>query len=175
MSEQKYISQISHLEKPPFSVIRRIAVESISHLSQLERERLHRDLEHGKKELTTHEEMCQYLFSYGTMHESKIHYALEKAINKFDSDIFENEVTIIDWGCGQGLATLCFLDYLNSHNINIRVNKIKLIDPSSRVLERAKLHVSTYIEPSKIETYNKYFEDLTVQEIMTNNTTIHFF
>ncbi len=172
MREQSYISNIKSLKTPTFQRIRNIAKASISDLSQENRNALHDDLNHGIKLLNTHEQMCQYLCSFGNMHEKKIHYVVEK----LPKELFDSEYNIIDWGCGQGLATICFFDYLKEKGFKNKVDKVKLIEPSGKALDRAKLHVSTYINDDKIETINKHFKDVQVDEIKTGGKpTIHFF
>ena len=129
MSETSYINKIKNLEDPTFQKIRRIANDSISHLSDEQRNELYNNLKRGVKILETHEELCQYLWSFGNMHEKKIHYV----VDKLPVELFQNEYDIVDWGCGQGIATSCFFDYLKEHNYPIKVNNVKLIFYSSSV------------------------------------------
>ena len=172
MSEQEYIKQIKNLTNPTFQQIRHIAYNSISHLSEEERNKLYIQLERGVKILETHEELCQYLWSFGNMHEKKIHFV----VDKLPPELFERDYDIIDWGCGQGIATICFFDYLKEKEFPISVNNVKLIEPGKKALERAKLHIGKYISENKIQTINKYFEQVEVNEIKTERKpTIHFF
>ena len=105
IEESKYIKQIQALRNPSFQEIRKIASESIASLDSDSKNALYDSLNRGIDLLETHEQLCQYLFSYGNMHEAKIHTAL----SHIQQDIFSNKpIQIIDWGCGQGLASVCF-------------------------------------------------------------------
>ena len=171
---QKYIEQINKLENPTFQKIRTLADKSISHLPKEERDRLWEELNHGVNLLDSHELMCQYLYSFGNMHEAKILIALKG----FNQACFEGEIDIIDWGCGEGLATISFFDYLKMHKLNASVKNIILIEPSQMALERAKLHVSTYQkDSSNIKIVAKYLDDVTNKDIETDGfrPVIHFF
>ena len=106
------------------------------------------------------------------MHEKKIHFS----VRKLPLQLLNSEYNIIDWGCGQGIATICFFDFLKERNINVNAKQIKLIEPGKIALDRAKLHISQYVDENKIQTYNKFFEEVEVDEIKSDNIpTIHFF
>ncbi|GAF04645.1 DEAD/DEAH box helicase [Saccharicrinis fermentans] len=171
---EAYIKQIQELKAPTFQKIRQIAIDSISYLSKDERDELWCKLNHGVDLLDSHELMCQFLRSFGNMHEAKIHEALKVIPNS----IFNGEFDIVDWGCGQALATMTLLDYLNRNKLNINVQKITLIEPSSMVLERAALHVGTFLGGnSKVVKCNKFLDDVTINDFISegNRPVIHFF
>lgn len=63
-------------------------------------------LSHGVKLLENDDELAQYLCAYGKMHKEKIDLALDSI--KEPLSVFTRDITIIDWGCGQGLASICF-------------------------------------------------------------------
>ena len=170
----KYIEKINSLQYPTFQQIRNIANKSIDDFSNEERQGLWKQLNHGVDLLYSHELMCQYLWSFGNMHEAKIHAAL-KGINKAE---LIGEFDIIDWGCGQGLATIAFFDFLKDHHLKTSVKNIILIEPSKMALERAKLHISAYQKDrSKIKIVEKYLNDVTNSDIKTDGLrpVIHFF
>lgn len=172
---QDYIDKIDSLSSPSFQQIRRIAFESLSHLNRNERDILWRNLNQGVDLLTTHESMCQYILSYGNMHEAKIQTALNSIRN---SNIdFNNNITIIDWGCGQGLATVCYFDFLKKLGRANYTNQVILVEPSAQALERAKLHINHYLkDESKIRLVNKFLDDVNQSDIQTNDSiTLHFF
>lgn len=174
MIMQDYINQIQTLSSPSFQQIRRIADKSLSHLSKVERDKLWEQLNHGVDLLDSHELMCQYLWSYGNMHEAKI----LDAVDYLPKDIFEEDFEIVDWGCGQGIATNCFFDYLKSQRTANRVQKITLIEPSKKALQRANLHINIYINNTvNINLVNKYLDDVNNDDIQSNETrpVIHFF
>ena len=129
----------------------------------------------GKALLTTHQNLCKYLCAYGDIHNKKIKTTLDAILNL--TDICKNNYSVIDWGCGQGLATICFFDYLNKKNTQTMPQKVILIEPSEQALSRAKLHTNTYLKnETKICCINKYLDDICVGDIKTNTSiTIHFF
>jgi len=92
---------------------------------------------HGVALLSTEEQMDAYVSAYGEMHMVKCRAALQNL--PFESLPFNIE--IVDWGCGQGIASLTLLDVLREHNIIDRVRKVTLIEPSSAALARAEANV----------------------------------
>ena len=69
-------------------------------------------LSHGTAVLTTEEQCSAYIAAYGSMHQSKINEVLDKI--RVD-DFRNNDIQIIDWGCGQGLATVCLFDFFTAY------------------------------------------------------------
>lgn len=172
---REYANKIKSLPNPTFQQIRKISNEALSHFSKSERDSFWQNLNQGVDLLDSHELMCQYIFSYGNMHEAKIQKALSSIRNP--KEVFNTDIAIIDWGCGQGLATVCFFDFLKSQGIPNNTQKVILIEPSEQALERAKLHTKVYIkDDSKIELVNKYLDNVEKTEIETNQSiTVHFF
>ena len=170
-----YNENIQSLQNPTFQGIRRIANNILTNFTQEERDKFYYSLERGVKLLDSNELLCQYLCSFGNMHEAKIKTALSAISNP--QQVFNNDLAIIDWGCGQGLATVCFFDFLKQQNIPNKIQKVVLIEPSKMALERAKLHTNAYLkDESKIQTVNKYLDDVTKSDIETNlPVTLHFF
>ena len=94
-------------------------------------------LAHGTAILQDDEQLCCYLASYGEMHQGK----LACAFAKFPYINLDKNIEIIDWGCGQGLASIYFIDNLRQHNLLEKLQKVTLIEPSYAALSRAKLHL----------------------------------
>lgn len=131
-------------------------------------------LSHGVKLLGNDNELMQYLCAYGKMHKEKIVSALEAIREPRNS--FSKKITIIDWGCGQGLASICFWDYVRELGIIPNVEKVILIEPSTPAINRANEHLCKYISENQILLVNKYINDVTSDEISTNsNLVLHFF
>jgi len=171
---KQYTEQINSLKEPTFQQIRGIAVRSISHLSKSERDKLWEKLNHGVELLDSHELMCQYLFSYGNMHEAKI----RDAVKCLPKEILRGEFEIVDWGCGQGIGTICLLDHLKALGFNFNVKKITLIEPSKKALERARIHVNSYLQnDSIISLFPDYFDKIQKENIKskTGLPVIHIF
>ena len=74
------------------------------------------------------------------MHEEKMHSALSALTNV--EGIFDGKYQVIDWGCGQGLASLCLLDYLNEHKNLHNPKKIILIEPSIPSIVKANNYLA---------------------------------
>ena len=131
-------------------------------------------LSHGVKLLENDDELAQYLCAYGKMHKEKIDLALDSI--KEPLSVFTRDITIIDWGCGQGLASICFFDYLRVLGIAHKVNKVVLIEPSEPALNRAQEHLIKYIDGNKIIPVNKFINDVTKDDISEiKGLIIHFF
>ena len=133
-------------------------------------------LNHGTAVLTTEKQCSAYIAAYGSMHQSKINEVLDNI--KVD-DFRNNDIQIIDWGCGQGLATVCLFDFFNKQNIPIElVKKVVLIEPSEMALQRAIIHVSAYKgnDNEKIVSIKKFLDDVDSDEIKSEHPiTIHLF
>ena len=172
---REYANKIKSLQNPTFQQIRKISNDALSHFSKSDRDSFWQNLNQGVNLLDSHELMCQYIFSYGNMHEAKIQKALSSIRNP--KEVFNTDIAIVDWGCGQGLATVCFFDFLKSQGIPNNAQKVILIEPSDQALERAKLHANVYIkDETKIQLVNKYLDDVEKTDIETNQLiTVHFF
>jgi RecA/RadA recombinase len=167
-----YKEQIQSLQIPTFQKIVGIARER---LPLEKRAKPWAFVNHGVDLLLTEDELNCYLSAYGSMHEAKIKAALASIPNP--QQVFNNNLAIVDWGCGQGLATVCFFDFLNQNNIPNTVQNVILIEPSQIALERAKLHTNAYLkDESKIKIVNEFLNDLEKIDIVTDQPiTLHFF
>lgn len=136
---------------------------------------LYPGLDHGTAVLTTEEQCSAYISAYGSMHQSKINEVLGE-INS--ADFLNTDIQIIDWGCGQGLATICLFDFFNRHNVNLDlIKKVVLIEPSDIALDRAKSHVNAYLHcDDRTVTIKKYLDDVSTNEISSSQpVTLHLF
>lgn len=91
------------------------------------------DLEHGTKVLGNDVELNCYMAAYGWAHAAKAYWAIKKMLNNREPECFE----VFDWGCGQGIATTCLIDYLKEFGELDSLHKITLIEPSGAALQRA--------------------------------------
>lgn len=130
-------------------------------------------LQRGVKVLTEENQLLAYLHSYGKMH----YHKNMSAFKAVENENFGKSLDIIDWGCGQGLASVCFIEYLNQINANVSIGNITLIEPSEIALKRASLHVQKLSKQSNIKTVNKDLDRLVNKdfEIYSSNTKIHLF
>ena len=132
-------------------------------------------LNHGTAVLESPEQLSAYIAAYGWMHKLKIQEVFQN-INRF-AELRYFDVQIVDWGCGQGVATVCFSDFFKENGFSLDfIRRVVLIEPSSAALERAKIHTAKYYGCDTITAVNKYLDDVDENEIQSDCTaTIHLF
>lgn len=137
------------------------------------RNKLYDDLERGKGILDDDDHLNMYLHSFGKMHKAK----LDTAFSSLSlSDVFSEEVEIVDWGCGQGTATICLLDFLKEKHIVPNIKQIYLVDPSSAATERAVNVIKCFNLSYRIKTVTKDFNSLETSDFKKTGTRkIHLF
>jgi len=118
---------------------------------------------HGVDLLKNEDELNCYLVAYGKMHEEKIHTALSTLTNL--EEIVKNKYQIIDWGCGQGLATLCFLDYIKIDLNNNKPQSITLIEPSNSAITKAGKYIQTFTQNNITQLIEKKLDEVNLSEI----------
>lgn len=90
--------------------------------------------------LTSLEEAIFYTVAYGWQHHQSMQHLLSETID-VTSDVPEH-IRIVDYGCGQGIATLAFMDYLAEKGVAQQsALEVHLIEPSKISLDIAKLLV----------------------------------
>lgn len=149
-----------------FTSIRDIAIDGINRLPRCEQDKLHEELVRGTAVLDDEPHMNMYLRSFGLMHKAKIDEAFNNMLPYLEK-LFSRDIEIYDWGCGQGTATICMLDYLRKHHIQPKFKRINLIEPSGVAVERAKDFLSCYREcdNAEVRIVNKLFDDLQPDDI----------
>ena len=113
----------------------------------------------GTKPISQEEGIVCYLAAYAKWHKDKLHLAFDSIQIK---DLCQGEVNIVDWGCGQGLATLVLLDYLDDNGVSYNVKSITLIEPSPLAIGFAQLYLSQRLRGKNvvINAVNKLFSAL---------------
>lgn len=137
----------------------------------------HPELERGTALLQSEDGLNSYLAAYGNAHSAK----LRKAISMFPFSEINEPLEICDWGCGQGIASFCFLQALRAKGKRYNVCVVRLIEPSLAALERAAFNIAQFDPFLKIgqinmglPTKNAQFECL--EEInFEQPITIHLF
>ena len=138
-----------------------------------------RDLDHGTAVLDNQTKCDQYIAFYGGHHFHKLYAAFASTSFQY---IDGKNLEIIDWGCGQALATCVLIDYLIENNFKPNVVSITLIEPSLTALKRGynltcqMLQSEAYAD-SAIRTVNKYMDDLNPSDLISDvdNTKVHLF
>ena len=173
-NDMAYKEELAALGEVSFDKIRRLAYNYVINLSDEERNVLYESVNHGVNLLDSDAQMKLYMYSFGKMHQAKVYRALQSLdLNVFSRSDFD----VVDWGCGQGLATICFFDYLNVKHLTNRVQNITLIEPSDAARERAEIHVKAYVGThAEVNCVRKYLDNVTEEDIESESpVTVHFF
>lgn len=117
--------------------------------------------------------MDAYLASYTDWHKGK----LDIVFSHMPKGSIAGEANLIDWGCGQGMASIYFLEYIRSYRINCRVREIILIDPCGIALRRAEFLLHRMDPSLVIRCLEKKLDDVHADEVTTasQRTTYHLF
>lgn len=103
-------------------------------------------LNHGKAVLDSEELLNAYIAAYGEMHIIKCRMAMQNF--PFEDLVFsrsdKGEITrlrnfeLYDWGCGQGIGSLVFLQMLYEREMLYGLKRITLVEPSTIAISRAE-------------------------------------
>lgn len=142
-------------------------------------------LERGTAVLETEELCSAYMAAYGPMHNHKLNYAFspEKEMGNFPYHKIEKGVEVYDWGCGQGIGTLSFIEHLRKLGLIECLKKITIEEPSDKARKRAILHIRQALngQDVKINETSKYLpsddtDNNTVKEIdVEQPCAVHIF
>ena len=103
----------------------------------------HPELNHGIDLLKSDEGLDCYIGAYGEMHQAKCRAVMQNMpFPPKDGQGVSLSLEIIDWGCGQGIGTVCLVDYLKERELTQWLKKITLIEPSKASLRRAVVNVT---------------------------------
>jgi len=119
----------------------------------------------GVKILESEEELFEYMKRFGNMHKAKLQVAYDLFPKTFPS-----KVNIIDWGCGQGFASMLFIEQFGSEIIN----DITLIEPSEIAIKRAALHTRKYNSAIALKTICKKLDDLEATDFTNEQADVTF-
>lgn len=127
------------------------------------------DYGRGVNLITEEQGLYDYLRNYGNMHKAKILSALTEPFPQQ----FGQPLTVIDWGCGQGLASMLFCEKYYQENIN----QIILIEPSELAIKRSSLHCKAVNPACSIRTICKRLDDVELNDIgvIRNNVVVNLF
>lgn len=79
------------------------------------------------------DDMQEYLANNGKMYKAIIYDALEQFISKLDGE----KISLVDWGCNQGIGSMLVFDYIKEKQLDIIVNQIILVDDNTTAISRA--------------------------------------
>ena len=176
MKESKtiYSYLIEHMESPSFKKVRDLACDFVRKLPQELCNELHNSLNRGVEVLDSEALLQMYFYSFGDMHAAKLNYAFEH-LQQYIKEA--KRVELIDYGCGQGMASICYHDFIINVNPSQEISRVTLIEPSEMALSRASLLCSHFYPNAEIVTVNKDFENLSEKDIELSSSipTIHLF
>ncbi len=135
-----------------YPLIRRIAGRDCGCWSELDR---------GRAILTSIEQLDQYLYSYGPMTHAQWNQVLPSI------QLPAGSLQIIDYGCGQGLASAMLFDHFGAE-LARRTSTVILVEPSSVALTRAEAILSRYAPNADVIAFNKFLDDVTAQDLKPN-------
>ncbi len=99
----------------------------------------------GIRLLNRESELNDYLVAFGEIHQAKLMEFLPYIPFR---EFVDNGLILVDWGCGQGIASAVTLDYLRSRNDHIPIKAVRLIELVRPALNRAWGIVSKYLSSS---------------------------
>lgn len=167
-----YAYKLKYLDNPTFDKVRGFAKSFIDDLPKELVDELYSQLDRGVVQIDSEPQMLVYLYSFGNMHQAK----LNKAFENIPEILFDQpEINIIDYGCGQAIGTMCYVDFIRQKGVSQNVKRVTLIEPSEICLKRAALHVSAFCSDAEIVTINKTFDDLDAADIVCDEEipTLH--
>jgi hypothetical protein len=107
----------------------------------------------GTAVLESEKQLLAYMYAHGKKHITKLQDAFRVL------DLNSKNVNLIDWGCGQGIASKTFIDHFKTCN----VKSVTLIEPSECALSRASLHINNDVK--NIKTINKGFDEIEMSDL----------
>lgn len=164
-SETEYCDLLAGVAKT-FKAVRQL---SVSKYQLIQSDSIFNSLGRGVAILTDENQLYAYMNSYGNMHYEK----LIEAFKTLPKAFFGQETNIIDWGCGQAMASMAYFDFLNQIDTEQGIKNLTLIEPSEIALKRASLHIRNYSPATDIHTINKDLDSLVNKDFTINKTRTH--
>lgn len=140
-----YEDRIRNFDVPTVSNIIEVAQDLVPN-SYARAPWYHPEVNHGVSVLRTDDGLNCYLAGYGEAHAAKAFKAVKSLPNSTYSDPFE----VYDWGCGQGVATLCLIEHIREIGLLHNLKRVTLIEPSGAALARAKFNIGQVAPGVKI-------------------------
>ncbi len=153
-----------------FSAIRKVSTQLDKSDSD---DTIFKSLNRGVAVLTEEKQLYAYMKSYGAMHFAK----LNSSFAELPATLFKQDIDIIDWGCGQAMATITLIDFLTTKRIEPSLQNVVLIEPSEIALKRAALHTQKLSKNSIIHTVNKDIDSVSHYDLtaLSHKVKLHLF
>lgn len=164
-------SEMLSQEEPSFKAVRNLCCRLAERLPNLDE--IHHSLGRGVCIIENEGQMLSYMRSHGSAHEAK----LLSAFQNFPFQSISTPIELYDWGCGQGVASMVFMELVSSHRYDLPIQSIRLIEPSKLSLMRAALHIKHFGAPNNLRTICKKIDALEDRDVASlgNTTHIHMF
>lgn len=131
----------------------------------------------GMAGLKTAGSLNAYMAFYAEMHQHKLIAAFDELFK--DETLHGGTIEVVDWGCGQALASCVLVDYIREHHLNVNISRFNLIDVSSPTLERGKTHLEVMYQSSSIPNIEVIESNIllspTCIQTSANSIKIHLF
>lgn len=147
--------------------------EAASRLSESDRRSAWLRSGHGVAIYTHESQLDEYLFLYGEMHIAK----MRRFLPAVPFGEIGGRVALVDWGCGQGLASACALDGMRGMRSSPTVEAVRLIEISDVARVRAERVVGQYGEVRDLKAYPWDLEALAGSglDLPTGVPVVHLF
>ena len=125
---------------------------------------------------TTEDQMNGYCAAYTQWHKGKLRIVFDRA--RQAGAFSPGNIAVIDWGCGQGLATLFLNEYLHEQGLtNCEIREVVLAEPAVAPLERAEFNVRIALNNCLVKTVNKTLNDLSPRDLKLQShcPVVHLF
>lgn len=99
----------------------------------------------GIRLLNSESELNDYLVAFGEIHRAKLMEFLPHIPFR---EFVDTGLILVDWGCGQGVASAVTLDYLRSRSYRVEIRAVRLIELVKPALDRALGIINKYQYPS---------------------------
>lgn len=176
----KVIDGILLEQSTPYSLALSLAPNNLSAIRSISVEKynseanagVYNSLHRGTRILDAEIQLAGYMYSFGKMHFEKLQQAFEKLPEDFSS----KRINLIDWGCGQAMGTMVYLNYCQILNLPRNIEQIILIEPSELALSRGALHVTKFLPGANYSTICKVFDDIEPADIsVVGGINLHLF
>ena len=78
-----------------------------------------------------------------------------KALEAISINSINAPIEVFDWGCGQGIASVCLIQDFRKKGLIRNIKRITLVEPSKAALDRAKVNVMQSCGDVEVVTINK--------------------
>lgn len=172
IEKSEYSEKLHAIKEPNFNKIKQISFDYIKSIG--DPVELHTKLNQGVTIIDDEQLLYKYMVSYAAMHKAKLYDSFEVVLDKLNY----KKINIIDWGCGQALATSLLIEYIKEQNLQIDIEDMIFIEPSKLALNRGMLHIDLLQQKNyKINAINKDIDCLDQSDIefKNDNTVVHLF